>query len=120
MSIGGPSLGSARKAREALRARSEEVIKLYFETWKLALAAGDFETAQKCASDLAKHLPRDDDGLSVFDIDVDKPVQVEKGKSGPAIQIGVSIGGIPRAALPESAPTVQIIEIAPESNDPSQ
>lgn len=108
MPVGGPNFSAVRKAREAMKERAEEIIRLYFETWKQALAAGDYETAQKCASDLAKHIPKDEDGNTVFDTDVDKKMEIKETKQGPAIQIGVAIGGLNRQ-LPEA--TVQIIEI---------
>jgi len=105
--IGGAAFGKARKAREALRERAEEIVRLYFETWKQALAAGDYETAQKCASDLAKHIPKDEDGSTVFDPDIDKKVEATK-QLGPSIQMGIVIGGINKQ-LPQ--PTVEVVEI---------
>jgi len=115
MPVGGQSFGSVRKAREALKERAEEIVKMYFETWKQALAFGDFETAQKCASDLAKHIPKDEEGFTVFDTDVDKTAVLDKSKSGPSIQIGVAIGGLNRA-LPEAV--VEVIEV--KHNEPTE
>jgi len=115
MPVGGQSFGSVRKAREVLKERAEEIVRMYFETWKQALASGDFETAQKCASDLAKHIPKDEDGLTVFDIDVDKPKQVESKQSGPGIVIGVQIGGLNQKALPE----VTVIDVPVDQDPPT-
>lgn len=108
MTIGGNSFGTARAARELLRQRAEQIIKNYMEMAALAVAAGDYESAQKAYSDLAKHIPKDDDGSTAFDPDIDRKVIAESKHGGPAIQIGVAIGGLNRA-LPE--PTIEIVEI---------
>jgi hypothetical protein len=109
---GNQPFGSVRKAREALKERAHELLELYISGMKRALDAGDYETFQKGMANIVSHIPQED-GASVFDTDVDKKQIDVAGHTGPAIQIGVSIGGVPRPELPP----VQVIEI--KSDDPT-
>ena len=104
---------SVRKAREALKARANEILDLMLLNAKQAAASGDFETAHKAYQHLLDHVP-DEDGERVFDISIDKTKQVEARPSGPAIQIiGIGLGGINRPQLPEAS----IIDVTPEPNE---
>jgi hypothetical protein len=111
MPIGGPAFSSVRKARALLKERAEELLNKYIKIVDQAAAAGDFETAQKGIQWLVDHIPSED-GERVFDISVDKIVQDSK-TSGPAIQIGVVIGGMGQNALPESS-TLKVIDVPAE------
>lgn len=101
-------------AREALREKAEEIIEEYLDVAMKAKDAGDYETAAKSLQWLIEHMPADDDGKGIVDTSVDKQKQqlVEK-PAGPAIQIGIQVGGIgagqQQPALP--APKVEIIDV---------
>jgi hypothetical protein len=117
MPVGGNYFSSVKKARAALKERANELVEMYILGMKKALAEGDFETFQKGMHDLISHIG-DEEGERVFDIHVDKPKQVESTNRGPAIQIGVAIGGIaPIKSLPD-ATSVTVIDVTP-SQDPS-
>ena len=108
--VGGPHFSSVRKAREALRARAEELLEGYINTIKMAVAAGDYETATKAYQYLLEHMP-DEDGTRLIDQSIDKP-KVEAGSKGPSHYIGIAIGGIPQKHLP---PAVDAIDVEPSS-----
>jgi len=99
-------------AREALAARSYELVKLQLRIIKLALRKGDHETAAKANQFLMEHVI-DAEGNRPIGPSVDKKVeQVEAGKSGPAVQIGFNIGGLlPGQTQPQTQPVV--IDITP-------
>jgi hypothetical protein len=106
MAIGGPHFSSVRKAKEALKARANELLDGYLAVIKQAAAAGDYETAVKGYQHLLEHMP-DEDGERVLDISIDKP-RPGDGPKGPTIQIGVAIGGLNRPTL---KPAVTITEV---------
>lgn len=108
MAVGGPAFSSVRKAREALRERAHELLNEYINICKQAAAAGDYETAQKGFQYLLSHIPNEE-GERLIDIDVDKKVIADAKPTGPTIQIGLSIGGINKPALPAAA--VEIVEV---------
>lgn len=114
MPVGGPSFSSVRKAREALKARANEILDGYLLLIKQAAAAGDFETAAKAYQHLLDRMP-DEDGESILNVSVDKKqVEVAAGPVGPAVQIGIILGG---TGLKLEAPKVQVIEI--KKDDPT-
>ena len=106
--IGGPHFSSVRKAREALRERAFELLDGYIAVIKQAAAAGDYETAAKGYQHLLEHMP-DEDGTRMIDMGIDKPKQIE-AYSGPAVQIGIQLGGIAPKALPPPI-TVDVIPV---------
>lgn len=89
-------------ARELLREQAEEIVKLYMDNAKIAMAHGDYETAQKALQWLLEHMPSENDGTRVVDSGVDKQIQQQQGPTGPTIQIGIQVGGVP--AKPIDAP----------------
>lgn len=109
MPVGGPSFSKVRKAREAIREHAEELYQEYRAVARHAVAKGDFETAEKVYRYLLDHIT-DDDGSSLMSPSVDKPKQIEGGTKGPAITIGVAIGGLGQKQLP----AVEVIDVKPE------
>jgi hypothetical protein len=83
-----------KEAREAARARALEILDDFQSTIKLAVAAGDYESAMKSFQWLLEHLPADEDGTQVIDASVDAKKQIE-GPAGPQINIGFRISGVP-------------------------
>lgn len=81
-------------ARQLLRDQAEEILKQYMEVVQEARDAKDFETAAKMLQWLVEHMPADEDGERMVEKSIDKQQQViETGPSGPAIQIGIQVGG---------------------------
>ena len=111
MPIGGPAFSSVRKAREALKERANELLDLQLAIVKAAFAEGDFETASKANQFLIEHTPADDDGTRMIESGIDKVKQIE-GSKGPAVTIGIAIGGLGKKpeALPEPSIDVEVIE----------
>jgi hypothetical protein len=116
-------------ARELLRDQADEILKQYLDIVQKAKDAGDYESAYKAMQWLIEHMPSEDDGTRVVDISVDKPAPVVQGPVGPAIQIGISVGGIgkqlpppepePEIMLelppaPEPLPAIEAVVVAPE------
>ena len=97
-----------REAREALRARAEEIINLYMQNARQAVAAGEFEAAAKALQYLMDHI-KDEDGGRIVDSSVDKQVAIE-GPKGPTIQIGFALGGVPNSQ-PTLPPAITITEV---------
>jgi hypothetical protein len=99
-----------REAREALKAKAMEIYELQMKIITEAIAAGDYETAAKANQFLMEHLP-DEDGTSLLNISVDKPKE-SGDKSGPTIQIGFALGGLPppKGALPPAVIDVEPVE----------
>ena len=92
---------SVKKARQRLMERADEIIEKYLKMIDMAIAAGDFETANKGFQFLVEHMPKED-GESIITESAAKPRQVEVGHKGPVIQIGLQVGGINEPkALPE-------------------
>lgn len=82
-------------AREQLRAMAEDIVDLYIQNAKLAMSRGDHESAQKALQWLLEHLPADVNGVRVADGSIDKQIAGSQGPSGPTIQIGINVGGVP-------------------------
>ena len=94
-------------AREALRARAEELLDEHFNTIREARIAGDFETAVKAQQWLLEHMPNEE-GEKLLDTSIDKQVADHGPKQlGPTIQFGISIGGVSGNLLP----TVEAIKV---------
>jgi hypothetical protein len=81
-----------KEARELLKQEAETILRSYMQTIQMAVAAGQYEAALKAQQWLIEHFP-EDEGVKMIDISVDRPKQVE-GQSGPAIQIGIALGGM--------------------------
>jgi hypothetical protein len=93
-----------RIARQLLREKSEEILSEYLDNVAKARDAGQHEVALKALQWLIDHMPADDDGGRLVDQSVDKKQEVvEKGPTGPAIQIGIALGGLggTQKALPK-------------------
>jgi hypothetical protein len=82
-----------QQAREALRDKADKIIEEYLDIAVQAKAAGDYETAYKALQWLIEHMPADEDGKGVVDTSVDKQKQQVAAPTGPAIQIGIKVGG---------------------------
>jgi hypothetical protein len=106
---------AVRKARELLKERAVEIYNQYVAVLKQSAEAGDYETAAKGYQFLIEHMPAED-GETMIDISVDKPRQVETKYTGPSVQIGIALGGIPETqkAL-VSSPTVTIDAVKVEA-----
>lgn len=110
MSVGGPHFSAVKKAREALKAKANDILDGYLVAIKLAVSAGDYESALKGYQHLLDHMP-EEDGERLIDISVDKPKQVDQ-KQGTNIQIGFALGGIPTAK--ELPAPVEVTDVKPE------
>lgn len=106
-----------KEAREVLKNKAADILEMQIAIIQLAIAKGDFETAAKANQFLLEHMP-EEDGERMIEISVDKPKQVEKG-SGPHIQIGFALGGIPasQGALPEAPVTIDVTPTEVEDDD---
>lgn len=93
MPIGGPHFSSVKKARALLRERAEELLNSYINVLKRAADDKDYETAAKGYQHLLEHMPAED-GERLIDISIDKPKQIDARPQGPAIQIGIALGGV--------------------------
>ena len=100
---------SVKKARQRLMERADEIIEKYLKMIDMAIAAGDFETANKGFQFLVEHMPKED-GESIITESAAKPKQIaDNSFKGPVINIGVKVGGTTKEALPE----VTTIEVEP-------
>ena len=87
------SLGAVRKAREALKGKSQELLDEFRAMIKQAAAAGKFEEALKAQQWLIDHVPAED-GERIFDASVDKQQVIDTGPKAPMVQIGIKLGGL--------------------------
>ena len=102
-------------ARQLLKEKSEEILKQYLLVVDEARASGDYETAAKSLQWLIEHMPSDEDGDRMVEVSVDKKQEAKQtGPVGPAIQIGIAVGGIGagQKALPKpnDGPVITVIE----------
>lgn len=81
-----------KEAREALKERAVEIMQQMLDTAQKATDAGDYETAAKIYQWLMEHMPAEE-GTRIVDNSVDKQQQQIEKPSGPAIQIGIQVGG---------------------------
>ena len=105
--VGGPAFSSVRKARAALKERANQILDSYLLLAKQAAAQGDFETSEKVLRFLMEHMP-EEEGERIVDISIDKPKDSGPKQLGPAINIGVQIGGLNKA---KELPAVEVITI---------
>jgi hypothetical protein len=104
----GAYFSRVREAREALKAKAEEIVGLQIEIVKRGLETGKLDVAASANQWLLEHMP-EEEGVKVIDVSIDKPRQVE-GHAAPSISIGFAIGGMkPQAALP-APPKVEVSE----------
>lgn len=109
---------SVKRAREALKERSYEIFEAYMGLASQAAAKGDFETAETILWKLLDHGPTDEDGIRLLTASASKPVSTkDQGQIGPAIQIGIALGGI---GTPKELPSATVIDVSPinDNNDP--
>lgn len=104
-------------AREALKARAYELVKLQIRIVKEALKAKDFETAAKANQFLLEHAPPDENGLRVLTESIDKAKE-EGGKSLPTVNIGFILGALTPKVLPEAV-VIDVEPTVPSPEDPS-
>lgn len=119
MPIGGPAFSSVRKAREALKARANEILDRYIRGLDMALANGDYETFQKGYQYLLDHMPAED-GERLVEVSIDKTAtEKQLGSGGPQVQIGVIIGGVEaaRQLTDGTHPDVQVINVESVKED---
>lgn len=100
-------------AREMLKERAEEILAEYIETAKAAREAGEFEAAGKMYWNLIEHMPADNPNERVVDTSVDKQQKTAESNkpSGPTIQIGLALGGLPQAKQLKSKKAVEVIDV---------
>lgn len=105
---------SVKKAREALRAKAEEVLHKYMAAIDMAAASGKYEEALKAYQWLLDHVPAED-GARIFDGSSDKVQVVDTVPRGPLVQfVGITLGGVGhKKELPES-PVVTVIDVEGE------
>ena len=85
---------SVKKAKAALMVRANEILEKYLKMIDMAVAAGDFETANKAFQFLVEHMPRED-GESIISESAAKPkMNEDSGHKGPIINIGLKVGGV--------------------------
>src|SRR3990167_5651973 len=96
---------SVKKARQRLMDRADEIIQKYFKMIDMAMAEGDFETANKAFQFLVEHMPKED-GEAIITESAAKPKQIESGPSGPIINIGVVVGGSSKPEVLKALPDV--------------
>jgi hypothetical protein len=108
-------------ARQLLREKSEEILSEYMDVITKAKDARDFETAAKALQWLMEHMPADENNERIVDQSIDKKQEVvQKGPSGPAIQIGVIVGGLDKnqAAIQKPAEIIALpAEVISETRD---
>lgn len=98
-----------KEAREAIAAKALDLFETYEKLIKEAIAAQQFEVAQKGLQFLMEHMPKDDAGETLLEASVDTKKIEAKGSGGPTIKIGIALGTAQKAALPEP-----VIDVEPE------
>lgn len=101
-------------AREALKAHAAEFVQLYMTSIRGAQKKGEHEVAGKLLQWALEHMPAEE-GTTVIDQSVDKPKQTE-GYSGPAINIGFALGGLPGSSGQKALP--EVIDLLESSDSP--
>lgn len=90
-------LAKGRVARDLLLSHAEEIYQEYRRIISEAAAAGNFKAALEHLQWLVEHMPKED-GVAIIDESAAKPKALDKGPSGPTLQLGIAIGGIPSGA----------------------
>lgn len=87
-------------ARQLLKEKAEDILKQYLLVVDEARASGDYETAAKSLQWLIEHMPNEE-GERMIEVSVDKKIEEKQtGPVGPAIQIGIAVGGLGQRSLP--------------------
>ena len=102
-----------REAREALAGKALAILQKYEMIIDLAIAKGDFETAETAARWLLEHMPNED-GQRLIDPSAAK-VQEADGPRGPTIQIGVMLGPPPSSSSGSLPPIPTVQALPPDS-----
>lgn len=100
-----------RAARELLRERANEILQQYLAVVAEAQAAGEYEVAAKSLQWLIEHMPSDTEGTRVVDRSIDaKEAPQAQLPAGPAIQIGIQVGGTfrPKELPPQEAEVIDV------------
>lgn len=98
---------AVKEAREALKEKALEHYDLQLKLIMEAVNRGDIESALKANQWLLEHMPSED-GVRLIDPSAAKPKEIESTHKGPAIQIGIQLGGI---NAPKSLPPVSVIDV---------
>lgn len=94
-----------KEARRIIRERSVELFEKYMAEIDLASAEGDHKTSLEGLQWLIAHMPHDDEGDTMISSSIDKQADSKNtGPTGPAIQIGIALGGM--KPEPKSLPAV--------------
>lgn len=111
---GGRGKGYFPKVAEAKKALAEDAVwwyNFYKQIAIDALAAKEFETAEKAAAFIMAHAPEDEETGTLLNTDVDKNREPDVQSGGPSIQIGLALGGMPQTT------TTTIIDVTPKKLD---
>lgn len=81
-----------RLAREALQAKSGQLLEEYIQTIRKAVSAGRYDEALRGYQWLLDHMPGEKN-LRLFDSSVDRLAAGHGGPAGPVVQIGIKVGG---------------------------
>lgn len=98
---------AVKEARAALAAKALEHYELQLKLIMEAVNRGDIETAVKANQWLLEHMPAED-GVRLIDPSAAKPKEVESTSKGPAIQIGIQLGGINAPKVLASANVIDV------------
>ena len=101
-----------KEAREALKVRAHEIVKLYLANAKEAKKHGEHEVTMKSLQWLMEHMPADDDGGRMIEASIDKSAKADK-PSGPQIQIGFALGGMSTPKQLSEGPIIEAEVIEP-------
>lgn len=99
-----------KEAREALKEKALEHYELQLKLIMEAVNKGDIESALKANQWLMEHMPAED-GVRLIDPSAAKPKELETGPRGPAIQIGIQLGGV---NVPKQLAPINVIDIDPD------
>lgn len=117
---GGRAKGYFPKVAEARQAIADDA-KWWYDFYKQiaieALAAQDFVTAEKVGFNVITHMPEDEETGTLLQASIDKNREPDqKGSTGPSIQIGLALGGMPTQEQQALPPTTTIIDITPKDH----
>lgn len=93
-----------KEAREALAQKALDLFEGYLKLIQEAQAAQKFEVAAKGYEFLMSHMPKDDDGVTMIDSNIDKGPSSGTGEGGLTVQIGIALATPKvKGALPPSS-----------------